>query len=99
MVILEIQIEYVAIAEGKSEQPVAFQPQLAGERCLNSRRGCWEKQSKPCHLKAHAQACCGHHDIGGCEHGDAGLGCHREMKRVQAAQPMLGITRDQMCRL
>jgi hypothetical protein len=55
--------------------------------------------SKPRHFKAHAQSRSSHHGIGGCEHRDAGLGCHREMKRVQAAQPMLGVTRDQIRRL
>ena len=55
--------------------------------------------SKPCNLKAHAQACCGHDGIGRGEHGDACLGCHGEMKRVEAAQRMLGVTRDQMSSL
>jgi hypothetical protein len=55
--------------------------------------------SKPCHFEAHAQSRSNHHRIGGCEHRDAGLGCHREMKRVQTAQTMLGVTRDQISRL
>jgi hypothetical protein len=55
-----------------------------------------QPRSKPCNLQAHAQPCRSHHSIGCSQHGDACLGCHGEMKRVEAAQRMPGVTRDQI---
>jgi hypothetical protein len=50
------------------------------------------------HIESHVHAGRGHHCIGGGEDGYSCMGCHAEMQRIKAAQRVVKVARDQVCR-